>query len=219
LQVLAVDLGGGHARCAVVSETGIVAARSISASGAAGLKPLLPAVADTFRTLLEGAGLAVSGSTGVAFAFCGQVDVRTGADAAGLDLGAWSRETLGLPLLIENDARMALLGESFAGAGRGSGDLVMLTLGTDIGGVAMMNGNLLHGKRSQAGCLGGHFAAERCHAHLQFRIDLAEAVQANEAIDREAKAGEYANQQESQPQLQTPADGTREKTEARAFTQ
>jgi glucokinase len=51
---------------------------------------------------------------------------------------------------------MALLGESYAGAAQGYSDVVMITLGTGIGGVAMIEGKLLRGKHSQAGCLGGH---------------------------------------------------------------
>ena len=57
---------------------------------------------------------------------------------------------------IENDARMALLGEFYAGAARGFTDVVMMTLGTGIGGAAMIEGKLLRGKHAQAGCLGGH---------------------------------------------------------------
>jgi glucokinase len=51
---------------------------------------------------------------------------------------------------------MALLGEHFAGAARGFTDVIMMTLGTGIGGVAMIEGRLLRGKHFQAGCLGGH---------------------------------------------------------------
>jgi glucokinase len=49
-----------------------------------------------------------------------------------------------------------LLGEAYAGAGRGFKDIVMITLGTGIGGVAMIEGKLLRGKHAQAGCIGGH---------------------------------------------------------------
>jgi glucokinase len=54
---------------------------------------------------------------------------------------------------------MALLGESYAGAASGFTDVVMMTLGTGIGGVAMIEGKLLRGKHAQAGCLGGHTPA------------------------------------------------------------
>jgi glucokinase len=76
-----------------------------------------------------------------------------------IDLAEWFIENVGLPARIENDARMALLGESYAGAARGFTDVVMMTLGTGIGGVAMIEGKLLRGKHAQAGCLGGHIPA------------------------------------------------------------
>ena len=80
-------------------------------------------------------------------------------DVKDIDLAKWIHENVGLPARIENDARMALLGESYAGAARGFTDVVMMTLGTGIGGVAMIEGKLLHGKHAQAGCLGGHIPA------------------------------------------------------------
>ncbi len=54
---------------------------------------------------------------------------------------------------------MALLGERHAGAARGCDNVVMITLGTGIGGAAMIEGKLLRGKHAQAGCLGGHLPA------------------------------------------------------------
>jgi len=72
------------------------------------------------------------------------VDTRTGFvistnvkydDALSVDLPACCREAFGIPFRIENDARMALLGEAFAGAARDVSDAVMITLGTGVGGL------------------------------------------------------------------------------------
>jgi glucokinase len=57
---------------------------------------------------------------------------------------------------MDNDARMALLGEHHAGSAQGSDDVVMMTLGTGIGSATMIRGRLLRGVHFQAGCLGGH---------------------------------------------------------------
>src|SRR5260370_42375153 len=57
---------------------------------------------------------------------------------------------------MENDARMALMGERYAGTARGCNDLAMITLGTGIGTAVMIGGKLLHGKHFQAGKQGGH---------------------------------------------------------------
>ncbi len=78
-------------------------------------------------------------------------------DATDIDLSGWCRDRLGLDLRIENDARMALLGEQYAGAGHGEEDLVMMTLGTGIGTAALVHGRLLRGTHFHAACLGGHF--------------------------------------------------------------
>jgi glucokinase len=78
-------------------------------------------------------------------------------DATELDLVSWAKDDFGLPLILENDSRMALLGESHAGAAQHVSDTVMMTLGTGIGTAVMMRGHLIRGKHFQAGCLGGHF--------------------------------------------------------------
>ncbi len=77
-------------------------------------------------------------------------------DAIDIDLSEWCRSRLDLDLRIENDARMALLGEQYAGAGRDEEDLVMMTLGTGIGTAALIQGRLLRGSHFHAACLGGH---------------------------------------------------------------
>jgi len=126
---------------------------------------VLPSIANVLRELAASKSSSLTEMSGVAVGLAALVDSRAGRviatngkydDAKEIDLSAWSRETLGLPLRIENDARMALLGESYAGAARGFTEVVMMTLGTGIGGVAMIEGRLLRGKHAQAGCLGGH---------------------------------------------------------------
>ncbi len=167
MKALAVDLGGSHATCALVENTDILASRTVGADGAVGLKSLLPLLAETLNGIRGEEGSA--GVAGVVFSFCGIVDYARGRilstnakfdDAPSLDLVAWCREKLGLPLKMENDARLALLGEWYAGAARGCDDVVMITLGTGIGGAAMSEGRLLRGKHSQAGCLGGHLPVD-----------------------------------------------------------
>jgi glucokinase len=57
-------------------------------------------------------------------------------------------------VILENDANAAALGEKWIGAGRGVEDLVLLTLGTGIGGGIVSNGKVLHGFLGMAGELG-----------------------------------------------------------------
>ena len=60
----------------------------------------------------------------------------------------------GSPVPVLNDAHAALLGEVWQGAARGSTNVIMLTLGTGVGGAAMVDGRLLRGHGGKAGHLG-----------------------------------------------------------------
>ncbi len=61
---------------------------------------------------------------------------------------------LGTPVILENDANAAALGEKWMGAGKDVKDLVLLTLGTGIGGGIIVAGKVLHGHVGMAGELG-----------------------------------------------------------------
>jgi glucokinase len=63
-------------------------------------------------------------------------------------------QKLGTPIILENDANAAALGEKWMGAGRDVDNLVLLTLGTGIGGGIIMDGRVLHGMDGMAAELG-----------------------------------------------------------------
>lgn len=70
----------------------------------------------------------------------------------GLD---WSKYLgIGQSVPVLNDAHAALLGEAWLGAARGCRNAIMLTLGTGVGGAAMVDGRLLRGHSGKAGHLG-----------------------------------------------------------------
>lgn len=71
----------------------------------------------------------------------------------GLEGLVWS-EVLGLPTCVINDAQAALLGEVWLGAARGASNVLMVTLGTGVGGAAMVDGRLLRGHLGRAGHVG-----------------------------------------------------------------
>lgn len=60
----------------------------------------------------------------------------------------------GLPVLIENDANCAALGEMWNGAGKGAENLVCVTLGTGVGGGVIVDGNIVRGANGAAGEIG-----------------------------------------------------------------
>src|SRR5207249_2187105 len=79
---------------------------------------------------------------------------------AGLEGLNW-QQWLGLakPVPVFNDAQAALLGEVWLGAAKGAANAVLLTLGTGVGGAAMVDGRVLRGHLGRAGHL-GHVALD-----------------------------------------------------------
>ncbi len=65
----------------------------------------------------------------------------------------WS-EFLARPIPVLNDAQAALLGEIWQGAARGASNAILITLGTGVGGAAMVDGRILKGHLGRAGHLG-----------------------------------------------------------------
>jgi len=65
-------------------------------------------------------------------------------------LAAWLEPQLGRPVTLANDGNCALLGEAWRGAARGHGDVLLLTLGTGVGGGVLLGGQLFTGPRGAA---------------------------------------------------------------------
>lgn len=162
--LIAADFGGSHIACAVMQEKICLAKRTESISYES-FKDVLPVLEGLIRKTAEEAEVAVSNCAAVVVGFPGIVDVRTARvvstnakfdDAKGFDLRGWVKGCFGLPVLLENDARLAVMGEHFCGAGEGVDDLVLVMLGTGIGASVLIGGKPLRGHASQAGALGGH---------------------------------------------------------------
>ena len=59
-----------------------------------------------------------------------------------------------VPIIVENDANAAALGEMWNGAGKGASHIICLTLGTGVGGGIIINGDIYHGANGSAGEVG-----------------------------------------------------------------
>lgn len=64
------------------------------------------------------------------------------------------QSALNVPVAIDNDANVAALGEMWKGAGKGSKDLICITLGTGVGGGIIYKGDIVHGSKGAAGEVG-----------------------------------------------------------------
>ncbi len=165
-KAIALDLGGTRIKIGIVDGGRLLADAVIDSFSTIGLRPRLPAIESAIARLLTQCRLRRADLAGVAAAIPGIVDTnamrlisvnKKFTDAVDLDFPGWARKNWDLPLLLENDARSALVGEWQYGAGRGCDNLAMVTLGTGIGGAVLIEGKVLRGRHFQAGCLPGHF--------------------------------------------------------------
>ncbi len=165
MAVYAIDLGGTRIKMGIVNNGKVVARDVIDAKSCEGLSSRLADIENVLKKLAGQSKIPAEKFIGVGFAFPSLVDNKTGqilcdsdkySDAESLNLNFWCRKAFSLPFAIENDARMAMIGEWQFGAGRGCNNIVMITLGTGIGTSALIEGKVLRGVHSRAGCLGGH---------------------------------------------------------------
>lgn len=157
---LGIDFGGTKIALGVVAEDGAVLqtwrlTTRIGEAAPAGLEELLATVQevrDSYPSLAE-----------IGVGICCQVDPATGqvdgADATipgwqSLDLAGTLAASSGLPVVMDNDANAAALGEGWVGAAQGLHDYVVLTIGTGVGGGIVANGRLLTGAWGGAAELG-----------------------------------------------------------------
>lgn len=198
MKAIAVDLGGTHATVALVEDRNILATEVIGLEWVDELATALPLLAEAASRVMSDATVGHSEVSAFVLCFCGLADPATGRvlstnqkydDATRIDLSAWCQREIGFPFMIENDARMALLGECYAGAAQGETDVVMVTLGTGIGGAVLMNGKILRSKHILGGNLCGHipvdFKGRRCTCGA---IGCAEAEAAGWSLPLVAKA-------------------------------
>jgi len=198
--VIGIDVGGSHVHAGLVVGTRLIDAESMPANSREGLTPQLPRIAELIECLCGRQRVKPADCLGIGIAVPFLVDpVRQRiravprekyGDALDVDLPGWAQQRFGLGLRIENDAHAALLGEWRYGAGQGSDDFVMLTLGTGIGCSVLIRGRPLRGKHFQAGVLGGHLIANpedgpACAACPS--SGCYEAESASQSLAREAK--------------------------------
>ncbi len=165
-RAIALDLGGTRIKIGITEGGNILADSIIDALSGENLTQRLLAAEAEISSLLRKSGTEVNEVAGVGISIPGIVDSKEMkllsvnekySDAVGFDFKGWAKKTWNLPLVLENDARAAIIGEWQYGAGEGCDNLVMVTLGTGIGGAAVVEGKVLRGKHFQAGILPGHF--------------------------------------------------------------
>ena len=135
---IGIDVGGTKIAAGVVDEAGAVVARRQIATAATHPTAVVAGIVKVAQELLAAAPNVSAVGIGAAGLIDGEKGiVLTAPNIAGWDnvpLRAMVSDRLKLPVIIDNDANVAALGESEYGAGKDYGDQIMLTIGTGVGG-------------------------------------------------------------------------------------
>jgi glucokinase len=179
-----VDVGGTKILAGVLDVDGRIDRVTERPTPVQSQDELLDALVDTVRSLRTPDVAAVG------FGVPARVDTRTGCTLGAVNppihdvpLGDVLAERLGLPVRVINDASAAALAEFRFGAGRGTRDLVLLTLGTGVGGGIILNGQLYRGwaevghmvivedgEPCQGACTGRGHVESYCSGHAADRL-------------------------------------------------
>ena len=181
---IGLDVGGTKILSGLVDRDGTVVAERRVATPDDSQEDALAAMDSVVESLLDervvaiGYGIPANLERGTS-----RILRATNMELAGVDLVARARERFGLPVGVENDGSVAALAEWKRGAGRDASNLVMLTLGTGLGGGIVIDDRLFRGWAEL-----GHMVVEQggppcaCggHGHL-------EAISSGLAADRAAR--------------------------------
>ena len=159
---LGVDIGGTTMSAAVVDGKGKVCGYSERLTGDHNIPDVLQNVEIVVHNALRCAGISLEGIHSAGIGLPGEVDLKKGELRSSPILSNWQhvpvvsqlKDRLGIVFSIDNDANAALIGESYFGAARDVDAVLMMTIGTGIGGALMINGNIWRGKNGSAGEIG-----------------------------------------------------------------
>lgn len=153
---IGIDIGGTKIAGALVDEAGAIVRESRVATPVSDPAALVTAVVDLVQELRQGHEVLGAGVAMAGFIDHQQANVIYGTNFGwkNFPLKSEIESKLDIPVIIENDANAAGWAEYRFGAGQGHQHMVMLTLGTGVGGAIIVDGKMLRGGFGVAGELG-----------------------------------------------------------------
>ncbi|MCI8565088.1 MAG: ROK family protein [Lachnospiraceae bacterium] len=166
MNYLGLDIGGTAVKIGLIDPQGTVLCKDAFPAAFDGYKtPLMQTALQSMERFLKQHAIAPDALGGIGVSATGQIDSRTGVvvgSAGHIDnwLGTPVKELLqkqyGLPVSVINDANSVALAEQWVGAAAGFSHVIVITVGTGVGGGVITDGRLLTGCGGLAGEL-GHF--------------------------------------------------------------
>ena len=162
-----IDVGGTSVKLGFFSREGVLIDKwEIPTRPENGGTAILPDIARSIDDYLDSRGLQKSDVVGIGIGVPGPVDDDGNVNrCVNLNWGVFNlhqalSSLTGLPVKAGNDANVAALGEFYDGGGKGSRSMLMVTLGTGIGGGFIWNGQILNGAHGVGGEI-GHMTVDR----------------------------------------------------------
>jgi len=155
-----IDVGGTNTKIGLVDDRGrTLAYDMISTEAESGAEQAIEQMARVMDELVQRAGVERTDVAGVGLATPGVLDARRGMLLRPHNLPGWFdfpiRDRLahhcGLPVTFTNDANAAAFGEFWIGSAQEADSMLLLTLGTGIGGGIIIDGRMLDGQHSLGG--------------------------------------------------------------------
>lgn len=152
-----IDLGGTSVKLGIIDDAGNIIAKQEASTPRQKYEETL----DLFVELIQETGISLKEIKGIGIGVPGFVDVEKGTIANLVNVG-WKNvslkddleKKLGIPVVVDNDANLAALGEVWQGAARGAKNIICITIGTGIGSGIIIDGKIYHGKNALAGEIG-----------------------------------------------------------------
>ncbi len=160
---IGIDLGGTNIKVGCFDEQMNILKKGTCVSNVEmGADTIVENIGILIESLLADLGFSISDVIGAGIGSPGPVNLREGLVVFAPNIPAFKntpirkmvRQRLGVPVVMENDANAAAWGEHVIGAGKGINDMILLTLGTGIGGGIISNGEVVHGYADDAAELG-----------------------------------------------------------------
>lgn len=160
--VFGIDVGGTSVKCGLFQTDGTLLEKwEIPTRTENGGSEILPDIAKSVKAKMGEKGIAADDVAGVGIDVPGPVNDKGELSiAVNLNWGyknivkELSDELGGMAVKAANDANAAALGEMWAGGGKGSKNLVMVTLGTGVGGGIIVDGKIVAGAHGAGGEVG-----------------------------------------------------------------
>ncbi len=158
-----IDVGGTAVKIGLVdAEQNLIAQTSIPTGAERDWKNMIKDIGEGSVALLQEQGIPIVRCVGAGVGMPGTIDRENGVVIysnnirwENVPLASELGKYLPVPVYVANDADCAALGEAVAGAAKGEKDVIMLTLGTGVGGGVILDGRIFTGKMV-GGCEIGH---------------------------------------------------------------